>query len=389
MPANAENYPYNSTQQEQSEKLDSLNNPIATSTQNHEEANEFENQTSKEKLIKTIESKDNELELSRKQLRQQQRILLLLVVITILFIIIIIIANRGSACRKKANELLTIQKLEAEAQKSISDQKAKNFTESLNYAQRIQKAILSNSLLIKNALPDSFIILYPKDIVSGDFFWMQEKNNRILFALADCTGHGVPGALMSIIGTYGLNRVVNELNITSPGEVLHHVNHLFEDSLKQRDSSDIFDGMDLALCSYNPKSMELKYSGANRPLFICRSNMLPNASNLILSKGKTHTLYSVKPTKQAIGSFSDNKTFANHSIMLTKDDVIYLFSDGYTDQFGGPEGRKFKSQPLYRLLVSICSLPIDDQKQIVESTFKKWKGNMPQIDDVSFVGIKI
>ena len=117
--------------------------------------------------------------------------------------------------------------------------------------------------------------------------------------------------------------------------------------------------------------------------------MQPSPSSVILTKGKTHTLYCVKPTKQAIGSFSENKTFANHSIMLAKDDVIYLYSDGYTDQFGGPDGRKFKSQPLYRLLVSICSLPIDDQKQIVESTFMKWKGDTPQLDDVSFIGIRI
>ena len=117
--------------------------------------------------------------------------------------------------------------------------------------------------------------------------------------------------------------------------------------------------------------------------------MQPSPPSLILPYSKTHTLYCVKPTKQAIGSFSENKTFANHSIMLAKDDVIYLYSDGYTDQFGGPDGRKFKSQPLYRLLVSICSLPIDDQKQIVESTFMKWKGDTPQLDDVSFIGIRI
>ncbi|MDD4673286.1 MAG: SpoIIE family protein phosphatase [Bacteroidales bacterium] len=349
----------------------------------------LEELSDKKEFDDILKEKENEIELMRKQLKLQKRNLILLFIITFLFMVTIVIALCDLTCRKRANQLLTAQKLEAQEQKSTSDKKARSFTESLNYAQRIQKAILRNSLHILGVLPDSFILLYPKDIVSGDFYWIQEKNNRILFALADCTGHGVPGALMSIIGTYGLNRVVNELNITSPGEVLHNVNHLFEDSLKQRSSSDIFDGMDIALCSYNPKSMELKYSGANLPLLICRSNTQPHPSNVILRKGKTHTLYSMKPTKQAIGSFSENKAFANHSIVLEKDDVIYLYSDGYTDQFGGPDGRKFKSQPLYQLLVSICSLPIDDQKQIVESTFMKWKGNAQQVDDVSFIGIKI
>jgi len=385
----AENYPLNSVQQEQVNELDSANNHAASNVLNLKKTNGVEEQNDNQVLIKLLKDKEIELNLSKKYLRQQNRNLILLAIVAGIFIIIIVITLRGLTCRKRINELLTVQKNEAERQRSVSDKIAKNFTESLNYAQRIQKAILRNSLHIKSVVPDSFIILYPKDIVSGDFYWIQEKNNRVLFALADCTGHGVPGALMSIIGTYGLNRIVNELNITSPGEVLHHVNLLFEDSLRQRSSSDVFDGMDIALCSYNQKSMELKYSGANLPLLICRSNMQPSPSSVILTKGKTHTLYSVKPTKQAIGSFSENKTFANHSIMLAKDDVIYLYSDGYTDQFGGPDGRKFKSQPLYRLLVSICSLPIDDQKQIVESTFMKWKGDTPQLDDVSFIGIRI
>ena len=355
-------------------------------------SNEFvvvEETVKNEQLIELIKEKENQLEQIREQIKHQNRNSILLVIITILFIFTAIIALRERLYRRKTDQQLAVQKHEAQKQRSKSDKKARSFTESLNYAQRIQKAILRNSLHIQDILPSSFILLYPKNIVSGDFYWIQEKNSRILFALADCTGHGVPGALMSIIGTYGLNRVVNELNITSPGEVLHHVNLLFEDSLKQRTSTDIFDGMDIGLCSYNPKSMELKYSGANLPLLICRSNLQPPPSSVILTRGKSHTLYSVKPTKQAIGSFSDNKTFANHSIILAKDDVIYLHSDGYTDQFGGTDGRKFKSQQLYQLLVNISELPIDEQKQIIESTFIKWKGTAPQIDDVSFIGIKI
>jgi serine phosphatase RsbU (regulator of sigma subunit) len=353
------------------------------------EANKLEENATHQQHLDELQAKNIELARSQEQINQQKKNQTLLVIIIGLFVAVIVIAIRESNHKKKANELLVIQKTEVERQKKQSDKKTRNFTESLNYAKRMQKAILMSSHSLQHLFPESFTILIPKDIVSGDFYWVQEKNDRILFALADCTGHGVPGALMSVIGTFSLNKVVNEQNISSPGEILHHVNLLFEDHLKQRDPNEIFDGMDIALCCYNPKSSELKFSGANLPLYICRANEQPQPTSTIISKGKTHSLYYVKPTKQPIGSFYENKNFKTHSINLITGDTVYLFTDGFSDQFGGPEGRKFKSLQLYRLLLGQTDLNLNEQKLNLEQTFANWKGSLTQVDDVSLLGIKI
>jgi serine phosphatase RsbU (regulator of sigma subunit) len=353
------------------------------------EAISIEENAIRQQHLLELQQKESELVKTKEQVTQQKKNQFLLFITIGLFSLVIVFIYREFKQNKRANELLTYQKKEIEKQKSIAIQKTRNFTDSLNYAQRIQQAILRSSLRIHNLFDEAFIINYPKDIVSGDFYWLSEKNERILFALADCTGHGVPGSLMSIIGTYGLNRIVNELNITSPSEILNQINILFDESLKQKEGVEIFDGMDIALCSYNPKSKELKYSGANIPLHVCRSNLLPQPSNAIIAKGKSSSIFSVKPTKQAIGSFFETKSFTNHSITLMEGDIIYLFTDGYIDQFGGPEGRKYKSAQLYKFLLGISSLQLEEQKKMLEDNFTTWKGKLNQIDDVSFLGIKI
>jgi serine phosphatase RsbU (regulator of sigma subunit) len=353
------------------------------------EATKLEENALRQQHFIELKSKEDELSRQEDLISQQRQKQVLLYIVIALFAAVIVFSYREYSQKKRANELLSQQKNEIEKQKQIADQKTRNFTDSLNYAQRIQQAILRTSLKIQDLFAEAFIIVFPKDIVSGDFYWVKEKNNRILFALADCTGHGVPGALMSIIGTYGLNRMVNEMNVTNPSEMLMLINSLFEDTLKQKEGVEVFDGMDIALCSFNPKTMELKYSGANIPLYICRSNILPQPSNAITTRSKSHTLYNVKAAKQPIGSFFECNAFVNHSITLMEGDIIYLFSDGFSDQFGGPEGRKFKSQQLYKLLVSLASIPLNEQKSILEKTFIDWKGNLNQVDDMSFMGIRI
>ena len=353
------------------------------------EANKLEENAIQKKHQEELQAKNLEIEIGRKLISQQKKNQNLLFVIIGLFILIIVYAIRESHLKRKANKMLVNQKELIEREKALSERKTQNFTESLNYAQRMQRTILMSSNSLHNLFPESLTILIPNDIVSGDFYWFQEKNDRVLFALADCTGHGVPGAMMSIIGAYSLNRVVNEKSISSPGEVLNQINKIFEEHMKQRDTSEIFDGMDIALCSFNPKSKELNFAGANLPLYICRDNMLPLPTNSIVAKGKTHTLYNIKPTKQTIGSFHNTKNFTNHSVTLMEDDIIYLFSDGYADQFGGPEGRKFKSPQLHRLILNISQLPMIEQREILLNTFENWKGQLSQIDDVSFLGIKI
>lgn len=226
-------------------------------------------------------------------------------------------------------------------------------------------------------------------MVSGDFYWLKSVNEQILFAVADCTGHGAPGAFMSIIGTFGLNQIVSEMGETHPGDVLNELNELFHNSFEQREGAEIFDGMDVAFCNYNPKTRELKFAGANIYLHILRKSSAPAPSSIILHNSDEHTLYQIKCDKQSIGYVLDRSPFSTHSVQLLEGDTIYIFTDGYTDQFGGPNGKKFRYTELRTLLCSIANQPMCKQKDQLIESFTQWKGNNVQVDDVTFLGIKI
>lgn len=363
---------------------DSLFNAQVISEASKVEEKAILNQQQQEMLIKEMELKKGKELIS--QQKQKQTLLILVIV---LFFVIIVFVVMGFIHNRRDNLVLATQKGELEKQKSIAESRTRELTDSMNYARYIQQAILRASLSLRTSFPESFIVFIPRDIVSGDFYWSKEKNGRILFALADCTGHGVPGALMSIVGTYGLNNLVSDLNIANPGEILNRINYIFEDSIEQQKGFEIFDGMDIAFCSYNPKSRELKYAGANIPLYIIRSSDLPQPSNTIVSKGKNHALYQIRPNKQSIGSHIETVPFVTHSVTLIENDIIYLFSDGFADQFGGPDGRKFMTGQLYKLICDLAVVPLSEHKKNIEETFYSWKGNGKQVDDVSFIGIKI
>jgi serine phosphatase RsbU (regulator of sigma subunit) len=353
------------------------------------EASKLEEQFELSKRENLIKSKEIELQQRQDYILQQRQKQVLLWIVIALFFGIIIFASREYRSKKRANSELGLQKIQLEEQKKIAETKTRNFTDSLNYAKRIQQAILRASLRLSELFPNSFLLFIPREIVSGDFYWLKEKSGKILFAVADCTGHGVPGAFMSIIGTYSLNRVVNEFNINSPDEILNHVNKLFADSLEQHQGAEIFDGMDIALCSYNPKTMELNYAGANMPLHILRKVGLPQASSTIAVKNKTHVLYQIRPNKQAIGSHFEKESYVNHSIKLMEGDVIYLFSDGFSDQFGGDDGKKYRAVEFRNLICNLSDTLICDQKKVLQEKFDTWKGKRPQIDDVTVLGIKV
>ena len=209
--------------------------------------------------------------------------------------------------------------------------KSKEVTDSIKYAKRIQSAILPSSKTIKEYLPNSFIFYKPKDIVAGDFYWLESKNDTVLFAVADCTGHGVPGAMVSVICNNGLNRSVREYGLINPSDILNKTREIVISEFEKSDE-DVRDGMDIALCSikYKVESKKsqttaiLQYAGANNPLWIVRD----------------HELIDIRPDKQPIGKHFKNSSFTPHSIELKKGDTIYIFSDGYADQFGGPKGKK-------------------------------------------------
>ncbi len=292
---------------------------------------------------------------------------ILLCIIIIFFIIIIFI---------RAKKLTT----KIKAQKLLLEVKSKEVTDSIKYAKRIQSAILPSSKTIKEYLPNSFIFYKPKDIVAGDFYWLESKNDTILFAVADCTGHGVPGAMVSVICNNGLNRSVREYGLINPSDILNKTREIVISEFEKSDE-DVRDGMDIALCSikYKVESKKsqttaiLQYAGANNPLWIVRD----------------HELIDIRPDKQPIGKHFKNSSFTPHSIELKKGDTIYIFSDGYADQFGGPKGKKFMYKPFKNLLLSIQDKDMDDQKEILEQRFNEWKGNLEQVDDVCVIGIRI
>ncbi len=252
--------------------------------------------------------------------------------------------------------------------------KNKEITDSLVYAKRIQAAILPDIKLIYKALEQSFILYLPKDIVSGDFYGFAQKDGKVIIAAADCTGHGVAGAFMSMIGSSLLNTIINEKNITSPAKILDALNNGIIHSLNQRESESN-DGMDISICTFDMKNSMVEFAGANRPLWLIRDNEI--------------LVY--KPDKFPIGGLQvmETKTFSNHQIALQKNDALYLFSDGYADQFGGSNGKKLMTKKFKEELLSIQNLSMHDQENYLKNIFYQWKGNNEQVDDVLVIGIRI
>lgn len=268
------------------------------------------------------------------------------------------------------------QKEEIETKNQELEVLYKHVTDSIKYAKRIQEAILPPDSLVKRILPNSFVLYKPKDIVSGDFYWMEEKDGKTMFAAVDCTGHGVPGAFMSIVGYNILKHVVNNNNFTTPALILDALNEGVSETLHHgHEETQAKDGMDLSFCTIDFKKMELQYAGAYNPLYIIR-------------KGE---LLQTKADKFPIGLFlgEEKKKFTNHVIQLEKGDSVYIFSDGYADQFGGPNGKKFMANHFRELLLKVHSEPIDKQKDILNKTIEEWRGPLDQVDDILVIGVRL
>jgi serine phosphatase RsbU (regulator of sigma subunit)/CHASE3 domain sensor protein len=266
------------------------------------------------------------------------------------------------------------QKEEIEKQRQKLEELYKDVTDSIRYAKRLQDSILPPDAAIRKMLPESFVLFKPKDIVSGDFYWFFERNDKILFAAVDCTGHGVPGAFMSLVGANALNQAVKEHDIVEPAKILEDLNRFSSEALNKNADSSVRDGMDLALCAFTKGSEEMEFAGANNPLYIVRNKQLIH----------------VKPDKFAIGAFEPGtKKYTNHKVKLLKDDVVYVFSDGFADQFGGDKGKKFMYKQFKDLLVSISHLSMAEQRNALEYAIESWKGTFEQIDDILVIGVKI
>jgi serine phosphatase RsbU (regulator of sigma subunit) len=268
-------------------------------------------------------------------------------------------------------------KKEVVRRKEAEDKIQEQFSEiqdSINYAKRIQSAILPSDRMIKEALTDSFILYKPKDIVAGDFYWLEKSSDQILIAAADCTGHGVPGAMVSVICNNALNRSVREFGLKEPGKILDKTREIVISEFEKSDD-EVKDGMDISLCSLSLSALTLYWSGANNPLWILRKD--------------STEIEEIKADKQPIGKYAAAKSFTTHQKNLEKGDLIYLITDGYQDQFGGDKGKKFKAAELKNLLVSISKETMENQRKKIDLAFETWRGKLEQIDDVCIIGIRV
>lgn len=326
----------------------------------------------KENQILTQKNELQDLSLNRQKIINYSISFGLILVMGLAFFIF-----RGYKQKQKANFLLEEKNVLIEQKNKIVEEKNKDITDSIRYAKRLQTAILKPENTLTNYFDDGFILFKPKDIVSGDFYWFEKFGNQSLIAAADCTGHGVPGAFMSIIGCNLLSQAVNEYAITQPAAILNSINKGLTKVLQQKGDADSFvtDGMDIALCAFNSDKMIVEYAGAFNPMWLIRDNQVIEFT----------------PDKFPVGAFVDSKLrmFNCHEIPVLKGDMIYLFSDGYADQFGGPLGKKFKYKPLQKLLLENHKKSGLEQKAALNKAFESWAGNVEQIDDVLVIGIKI
>ncbi len=329
----------------------------------------------------TIREKEAALKYTRNIIFSTVFILLLIIIFSVLLLRQFTAKKKANILLEKQNEQISLQKAEIEAQRDLAHQQKKDITDSIEYAKRIQNAVLPPLTFVKRNLPDHFILFKPRDIVSGDFYWMMNKDNKIIIAAADCTGHGVPGAFMSMLGTAFLNEIVNKITENKhiyslqANEILNQLRNYIIDSLHQTgDNDESKDGIDIALCIIDSENHKLQFAGAHNPLYIIKNKKLE------IIKGDRMPV--------SIHKHAD-RSFTNHEIDIDENDVIYIFSDGYVDQIGGPKMRKFMSRNLQELLLKIHEKPMEIQKEILDQTFEEWKGDYFQLDDILVIGIKM
>jgi serine phosphatase RsbU (regulator of sigma subunit) len=283
-------------------------------------------------------------------------------------------------------------------QKHLIEEKQKEILDSIHYAKRLQEAILPPLSFINEHLPNNFVLYQPKDVVAGDFYWAEMKDDKFFIAAADCTGHGVPGAMVSVVCSNALNRTVNEFGITNTGNILDKTRELVLETFA-KGNSEVKDGMDISLLCIDKKNNKAFWSGANNPLWYIdsvTSSTQPSVTSSEVEKSTATGLDSAQPEikeikadKQPIGKTENPKPFTTHEIELKPGIQFYLFTDGYADQFGGPKGKKFKYKQLEEFLLENANKTMQEQHQTLLSKFSEWKGDLEQVDDVCVIGLLI
>jgi serine phosphatase RsbU (regulator of sigma subunit) len=339
-----------------------------------------------EQREKEIEN-ERKLEAARKEAEKKEKRLMLIggiVVIVMLVIFSIFMVNRFRM-KQRANKQLEAFNKEIMHQRDIIEEKNKDILDSIKYAKRIQEAILPSDKVLRAGLPNHFVLYRPKDIVSGDFYWAapvrKSDFSGFLIATVDCTGHGVPGAMVSVVGYNGLNRAVQEYGLYHPNELLDKLNELVEDTFSKHES-EVRDGMDISLCLIDPVGMKMEWSGANNPIWMVRNGVL------------TET----KADKQPIGRYEGRKPFTRHQFDLLPGDAIYIFSDGYADQFGGPDEKKFKAAKMKELIMGMQDESMAFQCNRLDEALLEWRHwpgpngeprEVEQLDDVCVIGVRV
>lgn len=351
-------------------------------------AYEYEKKSLADSLKNTEQRKVDKLNFEMEQ-DKQKYFTISAIVVSILMFVLFAVTFKNYRNKQKVNHTLAEQNDAIHKQKETIEEKNREIVDSIQYAKRIQDAILPDTRLLNELFSESFILFKPKDIVSGDFYWMEKKDDTLHVAVVDCTGHGVPGAFISLLGYNLLNRSINEFTCKDPAEVLTCMDQKLEELLK-RSSITVRDGMDLAFCSFKKdgEKIKMQFAGAHNPAWIIRDNNKPVIGKLILEYDN-YFLCELKATRQSIGGFTEKKPYELQEILLEKGDLIYLFSDGYADQFGGSHGKKFKYSNLRELLFSITSKNLDEQKQFLDNRIEDWKGSQMQVDDICIIGLRV
>ena len=373
-------------QQAQNEKI-KTEQTLSETTNQLEETQKTLEETEAIKQKQQLELELKEMTIQAEK-RNKRIIILSASSIFVLILIFSILVLRQYRAKKKANQLLESQniqikkqKKEIEQQRDLAHQQKKDITDSIEYAKRIQNALLPPLNFIKRNLPEHFILFKPRDIVSGDFYWMMNKDGKIIIAAADCTGHGVPGAFMSMLGTAFLNEIVTKIienkHVYSlqANEILNQLRNYIIDSLHQTgEDTESKDGIDMALCIIDSEKQKIQFAGAHNPLYIIKNNKLEV----------------IKADRMPVSIHRNAyKPFTNHEFDYKENDIIYMFSDGFYDQIGGSKNFKFMSKNFQKLLLDIHEKPMSVQKEILDKTYEDWKGDNIQLDDILVIGIKL
>jgi serine phosphatase RsbU (regulator of sigma subunit) len=336
------------------------------------EATTLRNQLAYIQLLEQQKTKDDAvIQKGIEEAESQQFRINLSIALFIVTLLAAVILYRGYKMKQRSNIEITLQK-------EIIEQKNKEIVDSINYAQRIQQSLLPSMEEIRKNLPESFVFYKPRNIVSGDFYWFAEQNNRYYVAAVDCTGHGVPGAMLSMMGFNFLNQLVSEMNMTDPGKILDQLHSRISQTLNKEgsgDGSEIRDGMDMALLCIDKTTNTFSFSGAVRPLYYVDDEGIKTI------KGGYYSIGGIK-------SLTD-EPFETYTVTPKGKASFYLFSDGFADQFGGPKGKKFKTKKFQELLLTLQDKEMQDQRHHIETVFMEWMGTFEQVDDVCVIGIRV